>query len=210
MDLPEQLQASLEELRRGVRYDENFEVLARHFYPQIQRLVASKVRGEQDQLDLTQEILLRVYRGLKGFRWESQIGTWIFTITRNTCMRYLKRHRTDVLERSPRQFSRQTDDLPRTPDEFLNEIPSDSSDQLQTLLTSERSAALRAAIEKLPAQMQRCVRLRVEQGLKYQEIATVLLLSQETVKTQLNLARSRLRSILKEDLGGTPKNEESR
>jgi len=55
---------------------------------------------------------------------------------------------------------------------------------------------LRSAVEQLPEQMRKCLTLRIDQELKYREIATVLRLSPETVKVHLMRARQRLREEL--------------
>jgi RNA polymerase sigma-70 factor (ECF subfamily) len=66
-------------------------------------------------------------------------------------------------------------------------------------MTSARQ--VRGAMEELPEQMRKCVMLRVYQELSYQEIAVVLRLSVETVKTHLHQARQRLRIRLADYFG---------
>jgi RNA polymerase sigma-70 factor (ECF subfamily) len=66
----------------------------------------------------------------------------------------------------------------------------------EDLLAGERSRLLREAIGKLPEQMRKCLLLRVDQEMRYKEIAVVLRLSPETVKVHLFQARKRLREEL--------------
>jgi RNA polymerase sigma-70 factor (ECF subfamily) len=63
---------------------------------------------------------------------------------------------------------------------------------LESLIARERREKLRAALQKLPAQMRTCCILRYERGLKYQEIAKIMKISIETVKAHLHQARKRL------------------
>ena len=60
------------------------------------------------------------------------------------------------------------------------------------MIKRERSARLRSALQELPPQMRTCCVLRYVRGLKYQEIATVMKISIETVKAHLHQARKRL------------------
>jgi RNA polymerase sigma-70 factor (ECF subfamily) len=59
-------------------------------------------------------------------------------------------------------------------------------------LAGEQRAVLRQALAELPPKMRRCVLLRIDQDLKYREIAALLRVSIETVKSQLSQARDRL------------------
>ena len=68
---------------------------------------------------------------------------------------------------------------------------------LDGVLADERSKKLRRAFEELPPQMRRCVMLRVDQDLKYREIAVQMDVSIDTVKAHLFQARQ----ILKNKLG---------
>ena len=71
----------------------------------------------------------------------------------------------------------------------------------RTAYARERREALAVAMARLPPQMRQVLALRVDQDLKYREIATVLQISVETVKAHLFQARQRLRTELGEDYG---------
>ena len=73
---------------------------------------------------------------------------------------------------------------------------------LRRLLDKEMGMLLQQAVSSLPAQMRRCVRLRVFQDLEYEEIAEVLQISPSTVKVQLFKARKRLQMQLGDALAG--------
>ena len=59
----------------------------------IHRLAASIVRDEKDAEDIVQETLLRVFRQIKNFRWESSFQTWLTAITVNVCRDHLRRQK---------------------------------------------------------------------------------------------------------------------
>src|SRR6185295_123541 len=67
-----------------------------------------------------------------------------------------------------------------------------TSGPLAGLLADEQVGRLRQALQDLPPQMRRCVLLRIDQNLKYREIAGVMQISIDTVKSQLSQARDRL------------------
>jgi RNA polymerase sigma-70 factor, ECF subfamily len=67
---------------------------------------------------------------------------------------------------------------------------------LRTLLKEERKVQLRQAVRDLPGQMRGCLTLRLHHELSYQEIATIMKLSPETVKAHLARGRKRLRREL--------------
>ena len=69
---------------------------------------------------------------------------------------------------------------------------------LDCALSEERKALIHRELEKMPAQMRRCITLRVDRGLKYREIAELMQISIDTVKSHLNQAKDRLKQRLGE------------
>ena len=80
--------------------------------------------------------------------------------------------------------------------------PREAPTALRRLLGEETKELLSRAVDGLPAQMRRCVRLRVFQDLDYEEIAEILQISPSTVKVQLFKARKRLQAELGESFSG--------
>jgi RNA polymerase sigma-70 factor (ECF subfamily) len=72
------------------------------------------------------------------------------------------------------------------------EPASEEPDALEAMIGRERKRALLSAFQELPSKMRTCCLLRYVRGLKYQEIATVMKISIETVKAHLHQARKRL------------------
>ncbi len=54
--------------------------LSRHYHQPIYSLLARTVRNQADAADLTQEVFVKVFRGIKGFHGESSLRTWIYRI----------------------------------------------------------------------------------------------------------------------------------
>lgn len=193
-DRAEAAQRVLEEIQAGIAVESNFRWLCDLYTRPLYHFFAKRGFPPQDCLDLTQETFLGIYRGIGSFRRDARFETWLFKVATNA---FRKRLRWGAAEkRSAEEVSLEDggdrEDGPRREPPAPTPVPGDE------MLREERSRRLRAAIEKLPDQMRKCLMLRVYQELRYREIAAVLRLSPETVKVHLFQARRRLQ----EELGG--------
>src|SRR5512135_2064280 len=110
---------------------DNFERIVREFQDKIFRLSYSFLRDRAAAEETTQDVLVRIWKGLPGFRSESSLSTWIYTITRNVCLTALSRQVRSVSldEPAPRREveRRAAGDwaIPESPDaaELLNRLP---------------------------------------------------------------------------------------
>lgn len=178
-------------IQQGIEPEANSRRLFERYYPGVLQFFRNQGFQEQDALDLTQDAFLRVYRSIELFRRDAKFRTWLLTIVGNVWRNELRRLHTG--KREARQVS-----LDETTEEGQRvlEIPDGSvTEPLTRLQEEERMKDVQEAFESLPPQMRRCVLLRV-QGLKYREIADVLQISIETVKSQLHQAKQRLRELL--------------
>lgn len=149
-----------------------------------------RARGFDDPTaaDLTQETFLGLYKGLSKYREEgseAEETAWLFQIAKNICANHLRSRKAD--KRTA------TDIIPL--DSTVTEVAEKSPGPLSELLTGERSALLAAGIAELPARMRKVVLLYLD-GMSYSDIASMLLVSEETVRAHLFQARLRLRTIL--------------
>lgn len=147
--------------------------------------------------DLTQETFLRLFRGLQRFRGQSRFETWLFEITTNVW-------RNAMRDRAARKRDMREVRLEEATDEDGDvAVTGGSSDPepLDDLLADERVRLLREALEELPPQMRRCVQLRLDQDLKFREIAVLMHVSIDTVKSQMAQAKQKLKLRLGEYFG---------
>jgi RNA polymerase sigma-70 factor (ECF subfamily) len=178
----------LDELQAGVRPEEAFRRLFEIYSSPLYRFFARRGFSPEDCRELTQETFLGIYTGIGSFRGEAGFETWMWKIATNA---YRKRRRL----RSAGKRTGEEVSLDGT-GEAAEGTPSTLPGPDEEALSRERSRVLREAIDELPAQMRRCLVLRVDQDLKYREIAAVLRLSTETVKAHLFQARKRLQEEL--------------
>ncbi|HKC94812.1 MAG TPA: sigma-70 family RNA polymerase sigma factor [Nitrospira sp.] len=146
---------------------------------------AHRLCGEVEAAkDLVQETFLNAYRGLKDFRGEAQISTWLYTIASRACMR-MRRKRKGEPERelSLDEF------VPTSEGEFRLQIPIDGLTPEQALQNKELREALDQAINKLPKKYRMTLVLRDMEGLSAKEVGTIMGLTERAVKSRLHRAR---------------------
>jgi RNA polymerase sigma-70 factor, ECF subfamily len=172
----------------------DFEKLHTAFRPKIRRYLTRLV-GEQDAEDLTQDVFAKVSTALKSFRGESQLSTWIYRIATNAA---LDRLRCSSSQRIVQKGSSQ--------DPFGHvEIDLESKDAWSgeksptpdaVLIRKEMNDCIRNFMEQLPEDYRTVVVLSELEGLKNIQIADILGVTLDTVKIRLHRARVRLRKEL--------------
>ncbi len=178
---------------------ERLERLFRDKYGPIFNFFLKRGFPRAECYDLTQETFFRAMRGLKGFRDEASEATWLFRIARNLWLnkerdrRRLKRHRPEV---SLDQAFPQEQEIPDRRAVFGGR---ETQSPEARLLQQEHVKLVRDALEKLPAQRRRCLVLRLE-GLKYREVADLLGISLQAVRSHLFQARQQMRELLGDEI----------
>ena len=168
-----------------------FAVLFERYFRPIRRFFARKNLPPDVCLDLTQDVFLGIYRGLTAYRPEARFETWLYAIAHNAYLKHL---------RAQRAGKRQGVEV--AVDDAAHPVAGD--DPLNRVLDDERQRRLHDAVATLPDQMRRCLKLRLDQGWSYRQIATLAGISEETVKAHLFQGRRRLRSLLAETSETTP------
>lgn len=143
--------------------------------------------------DLTQETFIRVLKYRDQLRSESSVGHWILRIAANVWKNELRWWSAEKRDAAEISLDQQTEDRSPVPGDRLR---SPRPGALETLLSREQSELLRQAVDRLPPQMRRCLRLRIDQEMKYREIAAVMQLNVNTVKSQVSQGQQRLKAEL--------------
>jgi len=155
-------------------------------------LVARTVQDRSQAEDLSQDVFLRVHRGLPYFRGEARLSTWIYRIVANVCAQTLGRAKPAKLLDDPRPRGVDGDDVPRS-----GVVLSARDRQFSDLELRDR---LEKAIARLPANYRLLVAAHYLEGVQYEDLAEALELPLGTVKTQLHRAKQQLRRLLETDL----------
>jgi RNA polymerase sigma-70 factor (ECF subfamily) len=168
-----------------------FQLLYEQFYPQVLRYLKDILGDEAE--DATQEVFLKVHRGLPSFRGNSGIWTWIYRIATNTALDRRRKHAS----RQDYEANHCPDDLPdssQVSDAFPSIQASPAPDEF--LVRQEMNDCIRTIVEKLPEMYHTVILLKELRGLKNQEIANLLDITLDTVKIRLHRARQQLRKSL--------------
>lgn len=165
----------------------DFSEVYERFRLPVWRLARRLTRNDEEALDATQEIFLRIWRGLPNFRGEAKLSTWVFQIAWN----YLRAHR----RRMGRQLQFISEGTTGAQEAVAAARDSHADPERRTA-SSEILDRVQAALLQLPEHYRVVVWLRDGEDLSYQEIANALDLPIGTVRSRLARARENLRRIV--------------
>lgn len=166
--------------------DLEFQHIYDAFRPKIYRYLA-RLTGADEADDLTQEVFIKVNRGLKGFRGESKLSTWIYRIATNAAM--------DLLRRPP-QMTTEMSAVDTENEEESMGLRGKVSFIDQQLIRKEMNTCIRNVIKNLPEDYRTVIVLGELEELRNHEIAEILQVSIDTVKMRLHRAREKLKNEL--------------
>ena len=159
------------------------DALLRQYQPRIYRFGLRMCRDEEDARDVLQETLFAAARSLHGFRGTSSLSTWLYSIARSFCIK--KRRRS--------KFAPQ-EEVPLGSPALAVPDPGPPLDE--ALASREVERAVETAIRSLSPAYREVLLLRDVEGLTAPEVADVLNLSVEAVKSRLHRARAAVRKHL--------------
>ena len=161
-----------------------FDLIVERHRRRIYQLCYRFVGNHEDASDLSQDVFLRVFRGLRSFRGRSSLATWLYRIGINVCLNRISASTTRD------KATASVDDQPLTDDRC------ESASDL--VLRKERAAHVRAAIARLPRKQRATLILRTYHEMTHQEIADVLGTSVGAVKANFFHALGNLKKLLGE------------
>jgi RNA polymerase sigma-70 factor (ECF subfamily) len=170
-------------------------LFARYFRP-LYYFFRNRGIPPEDCRDLTQETFLRVYKSIGRFRGDASVQTWLFQIATNLWRNRVRHERAGKREGKEVSLDAATERGQPLPADLSLARGAHNAAPLAGLLADEKVEMLRRALQDLPPQMRRCMLLRIDQNLKYREIAGVMQISIDTVKSQLSQGRERLEKEL--------------
>jgi RNA polymerase sigma-70 factor (ECF subfamily) len=156
-----------------------FDVLVERHQRSVYQLCYRFVGNHEDASDLSQDVFLRAYRGLRNFRGHASLGTWLYRIGVNVCL-----NRVGVKAPSTEPIDQR------------QHVDTRSVDASEQMLQAERAARVRAAIAQLPRKQRAALILRMYHDLPHQAIADALGSSVGAVKANVFHALQNLKKIL--------------
>ena len=148
------------------------------------------IRNAEDRKDILQEVYLKVYDKLAGFKFNSKLSTWIGSITYNTCLNFLEKKRIPVLNVVDDEGNESWETI------VSSDTRVESNNTEYDLFKKERSQILEKEIDKLPPLYKTILTLYHQKELSYKEIAVITKLPEGTLKNYLYRARKQLKENL--------------
>ena len=159
-----------------------FDEIVRRTHRQVYTLALRLTGNQEDASDVVQDVYVRAFRGLRRFRGDAAIGTWLYRITANCSSTHLRRRARD-----------RHDELE------IEANVADPRPDADPVLRAEASLArsdLEAAIRRLPARLRAVVVLRDVHDFSHNEIAEELGITESAAKVRLHRGRKKLRAAL--------------
>ena len=185
--------ALVEELRDGS--EEAFAWLIAHYHQPIYSLLARTVRNRADAADLTQEVFIKVFRGIKSFHGESSLRTWIYRIALREASnqhRWWARHQQQEIpieqEISPADG--------KTPVRVGDMLIDPAQSPYEIAAQQETRERVESALRQVPEPYRTTLILRDIEGFVYEEVATMQGVNLGTVKSRLVRGRACLKALL--------------
>jgi len=157
------------------------EVLFARYQVRVFRFIQRRVRSEAVAEELTNEVFMEVWRSAARFEGRSSLSSWMLGIAHNKAVSMLRKRRDDELE-----------------DDAALAIEDDADDPEVTAQKTDKGALLRACLDRLSDDHKTIVDLVYYQEMSIAEVAEIVGIPENTVKTRMFYARKKLSEFLKE------------
>jgi len=168
-----------------------FEELVYRYDRNVLSVALKYANNEDDAKDLYQEVFIRVYRGLRNFRFQSEFSTWLFRITTNVCLTYKSRSKEHLRVSIDRSFDDDEQEISSSP-----ELVYEGSAPEEISSGSNIGEIVNEAVESLSPKQRMTFILKHYEGYKIREIAEMMNCKEGTVKKYLFDATKNLRKKL--------------
>ena len=158
------------------------QVLFARYHVRVFRFVLRLVRDESTAEDLISEVFLDVWRHAGRFEGRSAVSTWLLAIARFKALSMLRRRPDEELD-----------------DETAAAIEDPSDDPAATLEKKDKSAAIRKCLARPSAEHREIIDLVYYHEKSVEEVAAIVAIPENTVKTRMFYARKRLAELLKDE-----------
>lgn len=163
-----------------------FDILVNKYRSRLFSVIYNMTSNKEDAFDLTQDVFIKAYRGIKNFNQKSSFFSWIYRIAINASLSHIKRTRLR------RFFS--LENMDESGDyQFTFDGMTDSNDANRSTFLKELQENLNIALQKLSNKHRAVVVLCEIEGLSSSEVASILKCSEGTVRSRLHYAKEQLK-----------------
>lgn len=166
-----------------------FEELIEGYQRKIFNIALRIVGNYDDANDLSQEVLIRIFKSIGSFKEQSSFSTWIYRITTNVCL-------DDIRKRKNRRVVSLDEEIKVEDGEMQRQIVSNDPLPEETAEKEELRELVNGAISSLSEEHRLVIVMRDLQGFSYEEIARILKCPEGTIKSRINRARLALKNVL--------------
>jgi RNA polymerase sigma-70 factor, ECF subfamily len=171
-----------------------FELLVAKYQRKLGRLLSRFIRDAAEIEDVTQEAFIKAYRALPSFRGDSAFYTWLYRIGINTAKNYL----VAMGRRAPTTTEFDIADA----ETFENgERLKDVNTPENELMSKQIANTVNQTLQELPDELRTAITLREIEGLRYEDIATIMGCPIGTVRSRIFRAREAIAEKLRPMLG---------
>jgi len=172
-----------------------FATLVRRHKTPIYNFILRQIRSNPVAEDLTQDVFVRVVQSAADFRHSARFSTWVYTIARNLCIDQLRKaqlRRHPSLDQPSGQAGQ--DDGPTLGEKMADAHPDRIVDR--AAIGRQMSEHIQRAVEELPDDQREVFLLREVGNIPFKEIATMIGVPENTVKSRMRYALERLQRAL--------------
>jgi RNA polymerase sigma-70 factor, ECF subfamily len=172
--------------------DQNaFEELVYRYDRSVLSIALKYAVHEDDAKDLYQEVFIRVYKGLKNFRFQCEFSTWLFRITTNVCLTYKSQSKHHLKVSIDNEFENEENEFTET-----EKIVFEGASPEEISSGTDLGEIVNSAVESLSPKQKMTFILKHYEGYKIREIAEIMNCKEGTVKKYLFDAIKNLRKKL--------------
>lgn len=160
-----------------------FQQLVERYFQEVYNFAYYYVQNQSYAEDITQEVFLKVWNGLKSFDLQKSFKTWLFTITKNCCLDFLRKKKIlpfSALEQEDKIF----------------EIADTAPLPLEALKQADQGTILQKALATLPLKYREVLLFYYQEHFNFREIADILKESLNTVKSRHRRALEMMKKLL--------------
>lgn len=163
--------------------NQGFRLLVAQNQEQLYWQIRKMVLVHDDADDVLQNVFIKIFKGIKNFKGDSKLSTWMFRIAYNESITFLKR-KAKSLQLSSQELQ----------DHLTEKLEADvyfTSDEIEL--------ALKKALAQLPERQREVFNLRYYDDLMFKDIADILDLTEGAVKSTYHIAAKKVEKYIKED-----------
>ena len=194
--LPSEEATLVAELQSGS--EQAFAQLIDRYHQPLYSLITRGLHDPSDAADITQEVFLKVFRGIRHFHGESTLRTWLYRIALREVSnqrRWWSRHRRREIDLDAPCSSRCASESAADTHSLGSTLAASGCSPFDQAAQHEVRERVEAALRQIPTAFRAVVVLREIEGLSYDEIADLLHVNLGTVKSRLMRGRAALRAV---------------